>query len=213
MQHKEQVHADLAWKWIVALRVTPLASSSRQPNLATRNTSSATAATVATAAPASASTATVSCTPATQSPASTKSTKNTFASAACRMAQGQQSSSRETGDDEASICMEANSTGHRVGDLHSDVKESTEGSDGEDSQSSRGREDSQECEKGGPYPGLADPKLRRRTVTVRLKDFLNSGDSKEFKELLLINNISRLQLDPGVRLSEAALEMLSSAGS
>ena len=178
-QHKEDVHTDVERSWIVALDVTPMASSisSHQPRLVARN-----AATMAAASPvSSASTITASHTPATQSSSWT--------------ARDQQSSRKETGDDSAgicintdSICIDADCTGH-------------------DLQRIKAEEHSQTGERGRPCPELADPKLRCRT-SVRLKDFLNLGNSKEFKDLLLVNNISRFQLDPRVQLTDTALKML-----
>lgn len=186
-QHKEEVHTDVERNWIVTLDVTPTASSisSHQPRLADRNAAPVSAATMAAASPVSStSTTTASHTPATQSSSWT--------------AQDQQSSRRETGDDAASICIDVDSTGHCEGDLHSG---------GHDLQTIKGEEHSQTGEQGRPCPELADPKLRCRT-SVRLKDFLNLGHSKQFKDLLLVNNISRFQLDPRVQLTDAALKML-----
>lgn len=181
-QHKEEVHTDVEWSWIVALDVTPVASSisSHQPRLVARN-----AATMAAASPvSSASTITASHTPATQSSSWT--------------ARDQQSSRKETGDDATGICIDADSTGHCEGDVHSG---------GHNLQRIKAEEHSQTGERGRPCPELADPKLRCRT-SVRLKDFLNLGNSKQFKDLLLVNNISRFQLDPRVQLTDTALKML-----
>ena len=200
-QHKEEVHTDVERSWIVALDVTPMASSisSHQPRLVARNAAPVYAATMAAASPVSfASTTTASHTPATQSSSWT--------------ARDQQSSRKEAGDDAAGICIDADgicidadsicidvdSTGHCEGDLHSGVH---------DLQRIKAEEHSQTGERGRPCPELADPKLRCRT-SVRLKDFLNLGNSKQFKDLLLVNNISRFQLDPRVQLTDAALKML-----
>lgn len=200
LQHKKDQHSDLCFQWVVQLRVTKMTSSVYRLTHA-----SACASTTAAPGTSSTSATSVSRTPTTQSSVVAQSSKHAtpeaFVPALSKVEKktmaGAQQSSRETGEhalNAASISSVADLTSHRDGDPHSGVEEEA-------------TEHPQSSKEGGPRPELSDPKLRSKTSVI-LKDFLNCSSQKEFSNLLTTNKILVLQLDPAIRLSEAALDML-----